>query len=125
MRFISNAILPFRRYAVSTGRASRSEFWSYWALNTAGHAITLALIICGSILDSDVLMLTGTALYLMLALATVIPTFTVTMRRLQDMNHTGAFVLLCFVPLGILVLMIWMTMPGTPGGNRFGPPPIP
>ena len=41
-------------------------------------------------------------------------------RRLHDTDKSGWWLLLGFIPLGGLVVLVFMLMPGTPAPNRFG-----
>ena len=46
-------------------------------------------------------------------------------RRLNDLNRSGWWMLLMFVPLVNLLLVIYMLFfPGTDGSNNFGPAPV-
>lgn len=63
----------------------------------------------------SVLMMVSYVLLLVLVVFTLI-------QRSHDMGWSGWTVLPAFIPL---VGLIWLFKPGTPGENRFGPPPIP
>ena len=57
------------------------------------------------------------------SLVHLIPGIAVSVRRLHDIDRTGWWLLIGFVPLiGAIVLLIFYVTPGTPGANRFGPP---
>ncbi|MDQ1124720.1 DUF805 domain-containing protein [Microbacterium trichothecenolyticum] len=121
-----------------TGRASRSEFWRAWALTTG---VVLALYL-GSILVSVAgtsaamsagnysafttvtviagLLLLVAALY---ALAIVIPVIALTIRRLHDIDKSGAYYLVTFIPfIGGLLLLGMLAQPARPEGARFDLP---
>lgn len=54
-----------------------------------------------------------------------IPATAVQVRRLHDMDRSGWWVLLKFVPyVGIFGLYIWLCFDGTEGDNRFGAPVV-
>ena len=56
--------------------------------------------------------------------ATFIPTLALTVRRLHDINRTGWWQLLLFVPLlGLIVIMILAAKDGDIGKNRYGQDP--
>jgi uncharacterized membrane protein YhaH (DUF805 family) len=98
-----------------SGRACRSEFW-WWAL--------LANIITGTAFLADLQLQTGLLAALSM-LVTFVPNLAVEVRRLHDMDATGWWILLGFIPiLGALVLMLWFTEEGSYGENRFGPNPL-
>src|SRR5512135_2750758 len=57
-------------------------------------------------------------------LAVFTPGLCVTVRRLHDVNRSGWWLLIGFVPLfGVIVLLAFEVTEGTPGPNRFGPDP--
>ena len=58
------------------------------------------------------------------ALAMIIPSIAVGIRRLHDTDRSGWWCLIGFVPfIGALVLLIFFLLDSTPGTNRFGPNP--
>ncbi|MDZ3831226.1 MAG: DUF805 domain-containing protein [Sphingopyxis sp.] len=58
------------------------------------------------------------------ALATIIPSIAVAVRRLHDQDKSGWFYLLSFIPyVGGIILLVFMCIDGTRGPNRFGPDP--
>jgi uncharacterized membrane protein YhaH (DUF805 family) len=108
----------FKKYVDFTGRAARSEFW-YWTLfavlaSIAGGAIDFVLF--PGAITSPVQSIVGLVLLL--------PGIAVSIRRLHDLDRTGWWFLLAFTVIGIIVLIIWDCMRGTPGPNRFGPDPL-
>lgn len=108
----------FTKYVVFAGRASRSEYW-LWVLFTV-----LASLACGIVdfaIGAPVNVFGG-----LFSLATFLPSLAVSIRRLHDIDRSGWWLLLCFVPLlGWIALLIFDCLPGTPGPNRFGPSPYP
>lgn len=139
-------IMPFKRYADFKGRSRRMEFWMFALLNsivwlvlvmmqmgsTAGFAELAAdeqnnpLAIYGVLFSG-----TFGILLALWALATIIPSIAVTVRRLHDRDMSGwwylGVIIGSLIPLiNILVslgFLILMFLPGTPGPNRFGPDP--
>ena len=58
------------------------------------------------------------------AVAMILPSIAVTVRRLHDTDRSGWWYLLVFLPvIGGLVILVFMLLDGTPGSNRFGPSP--
>jgi uncharacterized membrane protein YhaH (DUF805 family) len=46
-------------------------------------------------------------------------------KRLHDLDKSGWFLLILFIPIiGLLMVIYLLFFPGTPGPNRFGPPPV-
>jgi uncharacterized membrane protein YhaH (DUF805 family) len=59
------------------------------------------------------------------SLAVLLPGIAVAARRLHDVDRTGWWLLLAFIPVvGLIVLLIWFCTKGTDGSNRFGPDPL-
>jgi uncharacterized membrane protein YhaH (DUF805 family) len=120
----------FTKYAVFSGRASRSEYW-WWALvNYVVLTVlgVLALVANGTptaSLDGTVAPPSGGAVVVVLlltvyGLATLIPGLALTVRRLHDGNFSGFFVFIALVPLvGGLILLVLTLLPPKPEGARF------
>ena len=104
----------FAKYATFSGRAVRSEYWN-WILFTVIAGIVFAVI---EVIISKTL---GTVLAGIFNLGTILPSIAVACRRLHDIDRSGWWQLLVFIPiLGWLVLLYWFCQPGPQGGNRFG-----
>ncbi len=57
------------------------------------------------------------------SLAILVPSITVSVRRLHDIDRTGWWFLISFVPLvGTIVLLVFAVQEGTSRSNRYGPP---
>lgn len=108
-------------YATFDGRAARSEYW-WWVLFTVIVSIVLGFIdsaLFGAQMGQGVGILGG-----IYALATLIPSLAVAVRRLHDMDKSGWWLLIAFVPLiGGLLLLYWFVQRGTVGPNPFGTDP--
>lgn len=91
------------------GRASRSEYW-WWVL------FSVLANVLGSIV------LNGLASLLLLIL--IVPGIAVTVRRLHDIDRTGLWLLIFFVPLGWILLLVWHCCEGTRGANQYGSDPL-
>ncbi len=93
------------KYAVFTGRATRSEYWYF----------VLFLIIV-SILSNFISILMGSDLAgLIIQVIFWIPSLSVSIRRMHDVNKSGWFIL---VPIYSFILTI---RESDVGPNRFGP----
>jgi uncharacterized membrane protein YhaH (DUF805 family) len=110
-----------KKYAVFAGRSRRKEYW-YFVLFTVIVSVVLSgidLLLGTYSFSSNVGLLSG-----IYALAIIIPTLAVSVRRLHDIDRTGWWVLINLVPvIGSIVLLVFAVLDGTPGGNRFGPNP--
>ncbi len=109
----------FSNYVNFSGRAIRSEYW-FWTLFTIiGIAIAAGV-------DYAIFNAPEGLFYFVFALAIFLPGLAVTVRRLHDLDRSGWWIFLNFIPLiGFIVLTVWFCMRGTPGPNRFGPGPLP
>jgi uncharacterized membrane protein YhaH (DUF805 family) len=108
----------FKKYVDFTGRAARSEFW-FWTLFAV-----LASIVGGII---DLVLFPGaitSPVQSIIGLVLLLPGIAVSIRRLHDLDRTGWWFLLAFTIIGMIVLIVWYCMRGTPGPNRFGPDPL-
>lgn len=58
------------------------------------------------------------------ALATLLPSLAVTVRRLHDIGRTGWWILISLIPLiGTIVLLVFTCTDSEPGDNQYGPNP--
>lgn len=58
------------------------------------------------------------------ALAMLLPSLAVSVRRLHDTDRSGWWLLIAFIPLiGGIILLIFAAQDGTLGDNRYGPNP--
>ena len=110
-----------KKYAVFSGRARRKEYW-FFALFNVIIIIALTLIdVSAGLYDvvADIGLLSG--LY---SLAVFVPSIAVSVRRLDDTDRTGWWLLIAFIPLiGAIVLLVFVLLDSTPGDNRYGPNP--
>ncbi len=116
--------LFYKKYAVFNGRASRAEYW-YPALFI--FTITLALGITGAVfgLFSTSLQTIFGVVSLLFSLSTFVPSLAVMVRRFHDIDRSGWWSLIIFIPLiGFIVFIVWVCKRGTFGPNRFGPDPL-
>ena len=134
----------FAKYFTFSGRAPRSEYW-WWVLFIFVGNIVLGLL-DGMIFGygvEDAAMLSS-----LFGMATLVPSFAVTARRLHDVNRSGwwqvapygmlivtaimaainAIILLTAAAITALVLLVallvWLVRAGTNGTNSFGPDPL-
>ncbi|MDO5537706.1 MAG: DUF805 domain-containing protein [Desulfovibrionaceae bacterium] len=117
----SNAIrLSAARGTTLDGRACRSEFWwTYLALFLATVAANVVLALLMPLAPEVVVVLRF--VLLMLYYLVSIPLMA---RRLHDLNCSGWWLLLSFVPVLNLAMLLFLCFRGTAGPNRFGPDPL-
>jgi uncharacterized membrane protein YhaH (DUF805 family) len=113
-------LLALKKYAVFSGRSRRKEYW-FFVLFSIIISIVLGVI------DAMIGTQTATGVGILSAiymLALLIPSIALSVRRLHDINRTGWWVLIGFIPLiGTIVLIIFALLPGTPGNNDYGADP--
>ncbi|MEG2338565.1 MAG: DUF805 domain-containing protein [Clostridium sp.] len=107
-------IETLKKYATFSGRARRKEYW-FFALVTMLVAIPIAII--------DVISGLSGILSAVYTLGMVIPSIAVTVRRLHDINLSGWWYLICFVPFGGIVMFIFTVMDSKDEGNKYGKSP--
>lgn len=144
MSFIESIRTVLSKYATFGGRARRSEFWWYYLAVTVVETILyFVLILPGLTTYTTATMewtMAGdpaapmpampgslTAGYLvvsLVALALLLPTLAVIVRRLHDTGKSGALAFLLLIPfVNFILIIVWGATNGTPAPNQFGPDP--
>jgi uncharacterized membrane protein YhaH (DUF805 family) len=109
--------LAFQNSFVYQGRASRSAYW-WFALFAAIVYLIVDLIFIG-VAGHSVGVLYG--LYTVFALASLIVTLPLAVRRMHDQDKSGFWLLLGLIPfVGGIVVLVFTLLEGTRGPNRFG-----
>lgn len=102
-----------QKYADFSGRASRKEFWMF-VLFYLIFAVVLSIL--EGILGIDFLAL-------IFSLALLIPSISITARRLHDTSRTGWWQLIGLVPLiGFIVMLVFLVQ-DSHDGNEYGANP--
>ena len=104
---------PLRKYTEFEGRARRKEYW-FFLLMHIGVAIILFAV--GEAISSGL----GVVLYLVYILATLVPALALFVRRLHDIDKSGWWLLLNFVPFGAIVLLVFTLTEGKADTNQYG-----
>lgn len=147
MTFFDAIKSVFKNYANFRGRARRTEFWFFYLLTfiieqVFGYIIGLltvplmlsAFAAGGSEAEAEtaVAALGGTIIvYLLMALTMfiislvlLIPSISVSVRRLHDTGRSGWCLLIGLIPLiGAIVLLVWYCTDSQPGENQWGANP--
>ncbi len=109
------------KFATFSGRSRRKEYW-YFTLVYVIAEIVLAVVDMATGLYSQstgIGVLSG-----IFALAMILPSLSVTVRRLHDTGRSAWWLLIVLIPLlGAIVLLVFMILDGEPGSNRFGANP--
>lgn len=112
-----------KNYMGFQGRASRTEFWMFMLFN---FIVSFVLGFIGGMLNrgSESGAGVGDWLSVLYMLAIFLPALAVQIRRLHDTNRSGWWSLIGLIPIiGVIVILIFCALPGTPGGNDYGEEP--
>ena len=95
-------LVAWDKYAVFDGCSSRSEFWLFWLLS-------IMTAFAAGFLDQII----GYVFFLPIyVLVFSVPHVSVCIRRLHDLNRSGWWIILSFLPILSLLFLIYMCFPG-------------
>lgn len=113
-----------RRYFKFSGRASRREFWGFYIFTIITMAVGYTVFQeFGETYKEEggLIYMLFLGLIALVILYLVIPTISVTIRRLHDTGKSGLWILVGFIPsVGQLILLILCLLPSEPFDNRYG-----
>jgi len=110
-----------RQYADFNGRARRTEYWMFILFNLIFASIATVL---DNVLGLTIGEFPYGYLYFMYALAIIIPSLAVAVRRLHDIGKSGWMILVTLIPLiGAIWLLVLLVTDSKPGANQYGPNP--
>lgn len=117
MTFQESITACFSKYAIFSGRATRSEFWWFelfsWLLMWG--AIIVDAHATGGIWSPKLN-------NLMVNLVLFIPAIAVGARRLHDTGRSGWWQLLAITIIGLIPLYFWWAQKGESEDNKYGKP---
>tara|TARA_B100001964_G_C13964437_1_gene479132 strand:+ start:321 stop:719 length:399 start_codon:yes stop_codon:yes gene_type:complete len=118
MQHFVNAL---KKYAVFSGRATRSEYW-YFVLFYSIFAFVI------SVVEGFVPVSSGSGKFMWLSvlymLVMILPSFGLVFRRLHDTGRSGWWWLINLVPfVGVVVFLVFMCLDSAPGENQYGSSP--
>ncbi|QBH95095.1 DUF805 domain-containing protein [Limnobaculum zhutongyuii] len=104
------------KYADFSGRARRKEYWMFVLFSMIAMVV---LMIVGGVLDAIFGSngIVSMILLVVYALAIFMPSLAVAIRRLHDLDKSGWWYLIAFIPFGSIVLLVFFCLEGTPGAN--------
>lgn len=107
-------VAVLKNYVGFSGRARRAEYWQFTLFN-------IIALVAFFLID---LAIHSPILYALYALAVLLPSLAVAVRRLHDTDRSGWWLLLGVIPLiGGIVLLVFMCLEGTQGNNKYGANP--
>ena len=118
MDFQTSIKTCFNKYAVFSGRASRSEFWFFALFGLIGGLITA--VIDTMILGFPIEDYGPTNIIFQIVI--LLPYFAVGARRLHDIDRSGWWWLILLTGIGLILLIIWWATVGENKKNEFGTP---
>ena len=116
-------------YINFSGRARRKEYWMFMLFHIILCCIAAVL---DNILGLDFTVGSGYYeasvgygwIYLLYALVTFLPSFSLVVRRLHDVGKSGWFILISIIPLiGAIWFLVLMCTDGNSEENTYGPSP--
>lgn len=107
-----------------TGRIGRLRMLAFsFSLGMLAMIGAIVVAVLGGVLGSPILAMILLALVF---IPMMVLSIGFSVRRLNDLNHSGWWVLISFVPfVGILYGLYLLFAPGTRGSNEYGPAPSP
>jgi uncharacterized membrane protein YhaH (DUF805 family) len=121
MNMIEAVKACFSKYVTFSGRARRAEYWWFVLFTVLGSFVFGFVdgLMFGTSMET-------TGLFgAVFSLGTLLPSISVGVRRLHDLDRSGWWLLLMLLPIiGWIVLIVWNATKGTQGDNRFGPDPL-
>ena len=106
----------FKGYADFTGRATRSDFWWVWLMNSILflplYIFWFQMVLNDTEETDPILGVAIISVYMILAIVLFTPSLAVKVRRLRDAGFHWAFIFLHFVPMvGRRALLVLLAMP--------------
>jgi uncharacterized membrane protein YhaH (DUF805 family) len=115
---------PYRKYADFEGRARRLEYWLFHLMFAIVYCVVAAAMVVAHQSQQPALEVVAGLALVVFALGSVIPSIALNFRRLHDIDKSAWWILIGLIPvLGVVVLLIFHLMDGTPGPNKYGPDP--
>lgn len=122
MNMKESVVSVFTNWNNFSGRACRSEFW-YFVLATTLVSIIISIIeIATGMVDIQTAEMG--ILSIILTLLLVVPSLSVTARRLQDRGWSGWWQLLYLTIVGGLVIVVLNILPAKEDENNWGRNPL-
>ncbi|MGN0029740.1 MAG: DUF805 domain-containing protein [Marinilabiliaceae bacterium] len=110
-------------FANFSGRARRREYWLFALATFIISALLKVLALFVATTESAALIGIVSFVVIVYSVGILIPSLSVTVRRLHDIGRSGLWLLLYLTVVGGLVIFIFSLLPGTVGDNQYGADP--
>ena len=114
--------LLFSKFFTFKGRSSRKEYIIKILLYTL--ILVLGIYTFDKCTDPNVFTVTYVLFIDIISAILLIEYFFLAVRRLHDLNSSGWYVLITFLPFGQLLILWFMFKKGTAGANNYGDEPL-
>ena len=123
MGFVDALTTVFRNRCYLFGRASRSEYWWSDVISIALQIIGIVGAIALGSINESLGVLFGLVAFAGI-FALLIPSLSVSVRRLHDTGKSGWMLLIILIPcIGFILWLVWMIEDGQAHANAYGPVP--
>ena len=113
-----------QNYANFNGRARRAEYWYFVLFNVILIVPVYIIVIAGAVNENDGVATAGFSLLGLFIIGLIIPWLAVVVRRLHDLNKSGWYYFVRFIPLvGPIIFLVWMCTDGNRFANNYGDDP--
>jgi uncharacterized membrane protein YhaH (DUF805 family) len=115
-----------KKYSDFSGRACRKEFWYFWGINIIISFVHIVNTVLMDIVPGILETVLGfvNIIISVYFIAILIPTIAVAVRRLHDINKSGIWFLINFIPfIGGIIFLVLLAQEGNPDVNEFGVSP--
>ena len=118
-----------RRWSDFTGRSSRREFWMYTLVI---FVVSFVLGVVDGFLfgafepvpEGESFVMPTVSFSNAFSLITFIPSLSVSVRRLHDINRTGWWLLILLTIIGLVLIIYWACVRSDEGDNQYGASPL-
>ncbi len=119
MNYFLDAIT--HKYTDFSGRARRAEYWMFTLIYSI---IRIVLVIISLMIENETAYLVIRMIDAIFSLAIIIPTISITVRRLHDIGKSGYWYFISFITLiGGIWMLILLVTDSDYGTNEWGPNP--
>jgi len=117
-------IKGMKNYVNFNGRATRTEYWMFYLFYILFYFVAYGILMAGLFAQNDVVTILGSVLVIGFVLATMLPMWAVSIRRLHDVGKSGWFILVNLIPFaGPIWFLVLMCTDSQPGTNQYGDNP--